>query len=71
MEKADGTFENTDPDNKHTNSFGTQQGHPRIISIYQMSIFILQFYTTLLSWLDLILVIITTWSCSQPHQYLQ
>lgn len=49
MEKA---FENTDRANKHTNNFGTQQGHLRIIAIYQMSIFILQFYTTLLSWLD-------------------
>lgn len=69
MEKAGWTFENTVPANKHTNNFGTQQGHPRIFTIYH--IFILQFYTSLFSWLDLILVIITVWLCSQPHQNLQ
>lgn len=59
MEKA---FENIDSANKHTNNFGTQQGHLRIITIYQMSIFILQFYTTLLSWLDFNFSDNTTWS---------
>lgn len=43
-------FENTEPANKHANNSGTQQGHPRITTIYQMSIFTVPFYTILLSW---------------------